>query len=127
MKVLKDGREYFDGEVVQLYEMKILGSAFMNEEDAAHLANGDLVTLMVTVRVGDPKFSHVRTGELKRTNSAKITDLVSFEPDEARFLYDQMGREVEGINYGIQESRTVNSVSGESVNANVYNEGTLEL
>ncbi len=107
--------------------MKILGSAFMNEEDAAHLANGDLVTLMVTVRVGDPKFSHVRTGELKRTNSAKITDLVSFEPDEARFLYDQMGREVEGINYGIQESRTVNSVSGESVNANVYNEGTLEL
>lgn len=101
-KELINGREWFDGEPVEIYELRFLGPVYMNEKDAAPLCNGDQVTLMVTVTLGDPKFTHVRkSGELKRSNGAKVTNLIAFDPEEAKFIYDNLGASVEGVNDGL--------------------------
>jgi hypothetical protein len=104
-KELVNGAEYFDGDKVEVYELRFLGSAYMSEADAAGLCNGDLVTLMVTVRLGDPKFSYIKkTGDLKRSNGAKVMKLVAFDPEQAAFIYDNLGIKVEGVNDGFIES-----------------------
>lgn len=101
-KVLIDGLEYFDGEAVNAYELKLTGAYPMDAIDAAALSNGDTLTLLVTVRLQDPKFSRTRKHGLKRTNTAKVEDLVSLDKNEAKFLYDSIGRSVDGINVELQ-------------------------
>ena len=98
-KELIEGQEYFDGEPVSLYEMRVVGSALMDEVDAAPLSTGDQITLLLTVRLSDPKFSHIRkTGEFTRTISAKIESLVPLDNEQAKYLYDLLKVDVEGVN-----------------------------
>lgn len=102
-KDLVEGREWFEGDPVEFYDIRI-GTTSLNATDAAPLCNGDLVTLMVTVRLGDPKFSRIRkTGELKRTNPAVVESCIVFDPEHAKFVYDNLGKKVEGINEGLLE------------------------
>lgn len=105
MKELKDGREYFDGDPVDLYEGRFTGPFVIDEANGASLSNGDLVTFIVTARVETPKFSYAKkTGNLKRSNAMKVQYVKPISADKARFMYDSLGEEVDGINDGIIEA-----------------------
>jgi len=103
-KVLNNGQEVFDGQVVGQYEGRIVGPFLMEEEDGVALANGDQITLLVTVRVEAPKFSNnKKTGVLKRSNNMRVEAAVPLDRERARFLLDSMGVAVEGVNEGFDE------------------------
>ena len=105
MKVLKDGKEFFDGEIVDVYEGKFAGNFVMEDVQGAPLSHDDLVTFMVTARVESPKFTRVKkSGVLKRSNAMKIEAVVPLTSDKARFMYDSLGVDVFGVNEGIIES-----------------------
>lgn len=105
MKELKDGREFFDGDPVDLYEGRFTGPFIIDEANGASLSNGDLVTFIVTARVETPKFSYARkTGNLKRSNAMKVQHVKPISADKARYMYDSLGEEVDGVNDGIIEA-----------------------
>jgi hypothetical protein len=104
MKELKDGREWFDGDPVDFYEGRFTGPFAIDEANGASLSNGDLVTFLVTARVESPKFTYVKkTGNLKRSNAMKVQAVKPIAADKARFLYDSLGEEVDGVNSGVVE------------------------
>lgn len=108
MKELKDGREYFDGDPVDLYEGRFTGPFMIDEANGASLSNGDLVTFLVTARVETPKFSYAKkTGNLKRSNAMKVQYVKPISADKARFMYDSLGEDVDGVNDGIIEAAAV--------------------
>jgi hypothetical protein len=103
-KELKDGKEFFDGEAVDIYEGRFSGGFLLEEAQGAPMSNGDLVTFIVTARVDTPKFTYVRkTGDLKRSNAMKVVAVLAVDSDQAKFLYDNMGLSVDGINEGLIE------------------------
>jgi hypothetical protein len=103
-KELRDGREFFDGEPVDIYEGRFVGPFIMDENSGATMSNGDLVTFIVTARVDTPKFAYVKkSNDLKRSNSMKVTSVVAIDGDKAKYLYDSIGENVDGINEGIIE------------------------
>jgi hypothetical protein len=107
-KERRDGREFFDGEPVDIYEGRFVGPFIMDEVNGATISNGDLVTFIVTARVDTPKFAYVKkSGDLKRANSMKVTSVTPIDGDKAKFLYDSLGEDVEGINEGIIEVASV--------------------
>jgi len=104
-KDLRDGREFFDGEPVDLYEGRFSGPFIIEPEPGAAISNNDLVTFIVTARVDAPKFSYVRkSGDLKRSNTMKVLSVVHMDADKAKYLYDNAGVDVEGVNTGIIET-----------------------
>lgn len=104
-KDLRDGREFFDGEPVDLYEGRFSGPFIIEPEPGAAISNNDLVTFIVTARVDAPKFSYVRkSGDLKRSNTMKVVSVVHMDADKAKYLYDNAGVDVEGVNSGIIET-----------------------
>lgn len=108
MKKLVDGQEMFDGQPVELYEGRFTGSFYMSDASGAEIATDDLVTFIVTARVSSPKFVHERkTGELKRQNTMKIQDAFRIDANEAKYLLDNMGASVEGVNDGMIEASSV--------------------
>lgn len=107
-KVLRDGHEWFDGEMVDIYEGRFAGAFLIDPANGAALSNGDLVTFLVTARVDTPKFSHVKkTGDLKRSNAMKVEAVVPLDPEKARWMYDNLSVEVAGVNDGLIESAPV--------------------
>lgn len=107
MKILKDGREYFDGEVVGIHEARFSGNFILPEAEGAPMSNDDLVTFIVTARVETPKFTHSKKkgeqGVLKRSNTLRVETVVSVDPEKARFMYDNLGVEVVGLNDELPE------------------------
>jgi hypothetical protein len=104
-KKLQNGVELFDGEPVEIYEGRFSGSFWMNPETAAPLCHDELVTFLVTARVDAPKFTYVKkTGELKRANTMKVQSSFVVDPAETKYLFDNMGFSVEGINSGLIET-----------------------
>jgi len=103
-KDLRDGKEYFDGEPVAIYEGRFTGPFLIEEDDGSTISNGDLITFIVTARVDAPKFSYIKkTGDLKRSNTMKIVSVTPMDSDKAAYVYDQAGVSVSGINDGIIE------------------------
>jgi len=103
-KDLRDGREFFDGDPVDLYEGRFTGPFIIEPESGSVMSNGDLVTFIVTARVDTPKFSYVRkSGDLKRSNAVKVVSVIPMDADKAKYLYDNIGADVEGVNAGIIE------------------------
>lgn len=104
-KDLRDGREFFDGEPVDLYEGRFTGPFIIEPESGAVISNNDLVTFIVTARVDAPKFSYVRkSGDLKRSNAMKVISVTHMDADKAKYLYDNAGVQVDGVNDGIIET-----------------------
>lgn len=100
----EEGRETVDGRIVDLYEMRLTGGVILEPEDAASISSGDLITCIVTARVGPPKMADVKkTGEYKRINTSKLESLVVLDNDVAKKIYDDLGEEVYGVNEGIVE------------------------
>lgn len=103
-KELRDGREFFDGEPVDVYEGRFTGGFLIDEESGATMSNGDLVTFIVTARVDMPKFGYVKkSGDLKRSNTMKVEAVVPVDSDKAKYMYDSIEVDVEGVNAGIIE------------------------
>ena len=122
MKELRDGHEFFDGELVEIYEGRFSGPFLMDEVDGASMSNGDLVTFVITARVDTPKFTYVKkTGDLKRSNVMKVQAVTPVDSDKARFLYDSLGQNVSGINDGIIEIPT-GVVESEEVQPELIND-----
>ena len=91
-KQLVNGKEFFDGEPVELYEGRFSGGFAMDPATAAPLATDDEVTFIVRVSVDTPKFTKVKkTNEIKRTNSMKVQEAFAIDPSEAKYLLDNMG------------------------------------
>ena len=100
----EEGRETVDGHVVELYEMRFTGGIVLEPEEGASISSGDLITCMVTARVGPPKMANVaKTGEYKRINTSKLESLVVLDADVAKKFYDDIGEEVFGVNEGMVE------------------------
>jgi hypothetical protein len=102
-KELRDGKEYFDGDPVAIYEGRFSGPFVIEEDDGCTISNGDLVTFIVTARVDVPKFSYTKTGDLKRSNTMKIVSVTPMDSDKAAYVYDNAGVSVQGVNDGIVE------------------------
>mgnify|MGYP003495303816 CR=1 FL=1 len=92
MKTLnEDGLEYIDGRPVELYEIKFVNAYPMEQIDAAGISDGDEITFLVTARVETPKFiSQKKSGQIRRQNAARITDINFLDPDKARAMYDSI-------------------------------------
>lgn len=104
MKKLEDGVEFFDGKPVEIYEGRFSGGFQISEFDGPDISYGDQVTFLVTARVQTPKFStERRTGQLKRLNTMKVEDVQPLSRDRAKYLLDQMGASVVGVNDGVLE------------------------
>lgn len=106
-KELRDGREYFDGDPIDFYEGRFSGPFEIESEYGAAMSNGDLVTFIVTARVDNPKFAHVKKLGLKRSNTMKVISVVPMDADRARYLYDSAGIDVDGVNAGIIETASI--------------------
>jgi len=104
-KKLIDGTEYFDGQPVTIYEGRMAGSFEMEEDIAAPLCHDEQLTFIVTCRVEAPKFTYLKkTGDLKRANTFRAEHVALLDGHEARYLLDNMGEAVEGVNDGLIES-----------------------
>lgn len=128
MKELKDGREWFDGEAVDIYEGRFTGPFILDEANGASMSNGDLVTFIVTARVDAPRFTYMRkTGDLKRSNAMKVAAVVPISADKARFLYDSLSTSVDGVNNGLIETEpsVIESadVKPDIIQDNFFNDG----
>ena len=105
-KSLSGNREIFDGQVVEFHQGRFTGAFEIPEETGVEIANGEQYTFMVTVRSTAPKFTTVKkTGALKRENTFKVESAILIDADEAKYMYDNMGVDVEGVNDGLIESQ----------------------
>lgn len=101
----EDGFEVIDGKPVRLYEIRFTGSLILTPEEAAGISSGDQVSAFVTGRVQPPKFSQVvKTGEYKRQNTIKLEALIPISQDQAKYVCDSLGINVNGVNDGIVET-----------------------
>jgi hypothetical protein len=102
-----EGIEVFEGREVEAYDAKFSGTFEMDNLTGITLAHDDLVSFVVTARVTDAKFTTSRTtGIQKRTNTLAIEDVVALDMERARWLYDQLGKIVVGVN-SLVETKTV--------------------
>jgi len=105
-KTVMGGSEFFDGQRVDIHEGRFTGGFLLEEEDGVEIANGDQVTFIVTARTSTPKFTTTaKSGDLKRQNSFKVEAAFVIDPDQARYLYDNIGASVVGVNDGLIESK----------------------
>lgn len=89
----EDGVEYVHGRAVEIYEGKIVGAFPMDSEDAVALADGDAITIIMTVRTSVPKFFDIKkSGQLKCQNQFKVEEVRVMDPDQAKQMYDQLGQ-----------------------------------
>lgn len=89
----EDGVEYVHGRAVEVYEGKIVGAFPMEPDEAVALADGDAITIIMTVRTSIPKFFDIKkSGQLKCQNQFKVEDIMIMDPDKAKQMYDQLNK-----------------------------------
>lgn len=103
-KHIEDGQEVFDGIPVDFYEGRFSGVFDLEDEDGVGISSGDVVSFLVTTSVSNPKFSHNRRGDFKRSNTFKVVTAYPIDRDEAKYLLDNMEKLVMGINDGPEET-----------------------
>lgn len=105
-KSIVDNQEFFDGRPVEKYRGKFSAPFDLNEEAGLGIDSGSQVTFIVTARCQTPRFKDApKSGELIRENTFKVEAVVPIASDEAKFLLDNMGELVEGVNDGLIESQ----------------------
>ena len=80
-KNISDGQERFDGFAVTLYDGKFSGTFDLDEGMALEVGFDDVVTFVVTARVGGVNFGETKLGDVKRTNSFSVTSAVALGSD----------------------------------------------
>ncbi len=92
-KQLFDGQEQFDGYPVTLYDGRFSGTFELPENVGADLEYDEVITFLVTANVGKAVLDATRLGDLKRTNTLKVTSAVPVAPGKLNSVFDV-------INYG---------------------------
>lgn len=82
-KTILSGQEQFDGFSVSLYEGTFSGGFDIDEDMGQELAYDDVVTFVVTGRIGGVKIAETKTGDIKRVNSFQVTSSVALDPKMA--------------------------------------------
>ena len=72
MKNINHGVEEFDGHTVVQYEGKFAGAFDIPDETAVELAYDDVVTFVVTGRVGKAVLDATKFGDMKRSNTFNV-------------------------------------------------------
>jgi len=91
VKKLNDqGQETFDGNPVEIYQGRFSGLFDVTEEIAAPMSIDDEVVFLVSARVDSPKFTYLKDGTLKRSNTFKVEFAESITRHEAMYLLDNM-------------------------------------
>lgn len=107
-KELQDGVEHFEGKEVSSYTGRFTGSFDVDVSQGVTMAGDDLVAFFVTARVGDAKFSTSKTtGLLSRQNTFTVEDVTAMDLAKAKFLYDNLGKDVVGVTELIETKVTV--------------------
>jgi hypothetical protein len=107
-KQVSEGLEFFDGRPVEKYRGKFSAPFDLDPETGLGIDSGSQVTFIVTARCQTPRFKDApKSGELIRENTFKVEAVVPVSSDEAKFLLDNMGELVEGVNEGLIESQIV--------------------
>jgi len=87
----EEGLELIDGRPIEIYEGKIVNAFEMEQEDAVGLSDGDLITIVATVRVETPKFISIKkSGQMKRQNQMRLIEQFVLDSDKAKVLLDNL-------------------------------------
>lgn len=98
-KSLHGGVETLDGTEVEYYTGNFKGIFPLENSVGAPLSMDDQVSFVVTARVSDPSFKRdSKTGILVRKNTFEIEYVSALDPSKAQWLYDQLGKVVNGVN-----------------------------
>ncbi len=97
---MKGQMEMFDGFAVALYDGKFGGTFDLDEDMAKEMAFDDVVTFVVTARVGGVGITDTKTGDIKRTNTFQVVNSVALDAPMAEKLLDSLGQSVNGVNAG---------------------------
>lgn len=98
--VKENGQERFDGFDVNIYDGKFTGGFDLDEDLGQKIGFDDVVTFVVTGRVGSVGISETKLGDLKRTNTFHVTNSVALAPKQAEALLNSLGESVNGVNAG---------------------------
>lgn len=103
-KQLENGLEVFDGHTVKAYSGRFNGVFDIDAELGLKTSTDDLVSFVVTARVGNSKLvRNTQTGEMTRVNTLRIEDSVGMEQAQAAWVYSRLGALVHGVNDGLIE------------------------
>lgn len=94
------GQGTFDGFAVSVYDGKFSGGFDLEEDMAKDIGFDDVVTFIVTGRVGGVSFGETKVGDVKRTNSFQVVNSVALEPALAEKLLNSVGASIHGVNTG---------------------------
>lgn len=83
-------RESFDGLTVALYDGKFSGSFDLEDDAATTIGLDDMVTLVVTARVSGAAHSETKVGDVKRTNTFKVSKVVVLDPSQVKSVTDAL-------------------------------------
>lgn len=99
-KQLVQGQERFDGFAIATYDGKFSGGFDLDEDLAKDIGFDDVVTFVVTGRVGSVGIGETKTGDVKRTNTFQVTSSVALDPSMAAKVLNSLGQAVNGVNAG---------------------------
>lgn len=99
-KNLTNGQEQFDGFAIANYDGKFAGGFDLDEDLARDIGFDDVVTFVVTGRVGGVSIGETKTGDVKRTNTFQVTSSVALDPSMAAKVLNSLGTAVNGVNSG---------------------------
>lgn len=114
------GQGQFDGFAVSVYDGKFTGGFDLDEDMAMDIGFDDVVTFVVTGRVGGVTIGETKTGDVKRTNAFQVTNSVALEPGLAEKLLNSIGAKVNGTNIG--QLKIDGTVSGPGITAGNFND-----
>lgn len=109
-KELRDGVEEFDGDPVDNYRGRFSGVFDVEKEVGVGLARDDLVTFVVTARCGKATLDIDKAGYQYRQNTFAIEEVTALDPAKARWMYDQLGRVIVGVNTLVETGEETGSV-----------------
>lgn len=101
-KNIVDGQERFDGFAVAVYDGKFAGSFDLEDDMGNELAMDEVVTFVVTARVGGANFDTTKAGDIKRTNKFDITSATALDPTLASNVLNVLSQAPSGNQLTIQ-------------------------
>lgn len=101
-KNIIDNQERFDGFAVAVYDGKFAGSFDLEDDMGNELAMDDVVTFVVTARVGGANFDTTKTGDIKRTNKFDITSATALDQTLANNVLNVLSQAPQGNQLTIQ-------------------------
>ncbi len=94
---MSKAQDSIDGYAVEKYDGRFSGTFDMDEAHGKQVAFDDVVTFVVVAEVASPKFSQNKAGEVKRTNSFKVTNVRIVNGNTALAILEKANLEVPGL------------------------------